>query len=517
MLLNRSAEIRILIAMVALVILFNADYTAINVALVPISKTFNTPISYIQWILSGYTLVWAACSIPGGKLADHMGYKHTLLLGIGIFGIGTLLGGMSFCSWFLILSRVIQAIGAAICLPAVYGIIIEGIDCARQKLAFGLMASAAAIGLIIGPTLSSILIYISNWRFIFFINLPIVFFAFYVFTINYHNRIKKKQGEQLDYLNLFLLIFAIMGIALLLNQVSSWDINSIKTFSVLCTSLSALVFFFATQGQKKPPILRVSLFAIKPYLGSNLLYIVTMFDFVFFLVIFGLYLQNIKNYSIYNTGLLFFCFSGAFGCMSLVTPKLLKKLSIFQVTFVGEVLITTGFIFVSNFADPVSTLKIVFLFLFVGTALGLLFPAFNTKMASCLPKNIVGEGSGIFLMIGLLSSSLFTVSSVMLLNFWMNNQFFYLLKHGSLYLTGSQKSNMAEMLAQVHMSLRSLTKINIYHGEKYIHIFHLSFYYAMHKLAVIGVTLNFFALIIIRATLHKPSYSCIKKVKLNEI
>lgn len=496
----------ILAAMVFLTILFNADYTAVSVILTTVSKFFNAPIPYIQWVLSGYTLVWATLSVPGGKFADFLGHKRAILIGTSIFGIGSLLGGSAFTAWFLILSRGIQSMGAAICLPAIYGIIITRLSEKQQKTAFGLISSSAAMGLIIGPMLSSVLMRYCNWRFIFFINMPIVAFSFYVFSAKLDNYKNTPPKKQLNYFSLILFIFAIICFVLFMNKASALKLVDIKTMSLLVLSICFFVlFFYAQKHFKMEPLIRMSLFKIKPYLVSNLLYIATTFNFVFSLIIFGLYLQNVKHYHPSFVGLIFVCLSGAFGCISLITPKLLKSLSTSSVTLAGELLTIVGFIISFYFSANTTLPSIIGLQLIMGTALGLLFPAFNTKMALCLPKEVAGEGASVFLMIGLLFSSMFAALSTMVLNFLLQTQFFDLLKYRSIPISIIQKAAIVKMLSHASLSFHDLVSVGIADPEKYLSIFYSAFCYAMHNIAIIGVTLNLVAAAVIITTFQKKN------------
>src|SRR6187551_3111824 len=84
----------LLLAMILLIGLINVDYTAVNIALVVISKELETDLNTLQWLLSGYVLAWAATVVPAGQLADIYGKRRMLILGITLFALSSLWCGL---------------------------------------------------------------------------------------------------------------------------------------------------------------------------------------------------------------------------------------------------------------------------------------------------------------------------------------------------------------------------------------------------------------------------------------
>src|SRR6478735_8523823 len=104
----------VLLAIGVLIFLTNIDYTAVNLTLVPIAAEINTDLNSLQWLLSGYVLVWAALVIPAGRMADLYGKRRCLVVGLMLFLAGSALTGLGQSIEVLIAGRVLQGIGAAI-------------------------------------------------------------------------------------------------------------------------------------------------------------------------------------------------------------------------------------------------------------------------------------------------------------------------------------------------------------------------------------------------------------------
>ena len=113
----------LLIAVTLFMVMINIDYTAVNLALVTISHALNSNLNTMQWLLSAYTLAWAAVIIPAGKLSDIYGRKCLALIGLVLFVAGSLFAGGAHAAWLLILGRIFQGLAGAFAIPALYGFI----------------------------------------------------------------------------------------------------------------------------------------------------------------------------------------------------------------------------------------------------------------------------------------------------------------------------------------------------------------------------------------------------------
>src|SRR3990167_3553636 len=98
----------VLIAVGVLIFILNIDYTAVNLTLVPISEEINADLNSLQWLLSGYVLIWAAFVIPAGRVADLYGKRNTLIVGLILFLAGSCLTGLGHSVEMLIGGRVLQ-------------------------------------------------------------------------------------------------------------------------------------------------------------------------------------------------------------------------------------------------------------------------------------------------------------------------------------------------------------------------------------------------------------------------
>jgi EmrB/QacA subfamily drug resistance transporter len=156
------------------------DFTALSVAIPEIQKSFDTSLSRAQWVINAYALVFGVLIVTGGRLADLYGRKKLFMIGATIFGVFSLGCGVAPDVYWLIACRGLMGIGGAIMWPAVLGMMYSILPEERAALAGALLIGVAGIGNAFGPLLGGLLTDVLSWRWVFFVNLPIVAIAMFV-------------------------------------------------------------------------------------------------------------------------------------------------------------------------------------------------------------------------------------------------------------------------------------------------------------------------------------------------
>src|SRR6266567_1497005 len=150
------------------------DISIVNVALPSIQSELHFSASGLQWVVNAYTLTFAGFLLLGGRAADLFGRRRMFLLGLGMFTVASLLGGLAQNQAMLLAARALQGLGGAVLAPATLTILTtsfaEGPERAR---ALGVWSAVAAAGASAGALLGGILTDLISWRWILFVNVPI--------------------------------------------------------------------------------------------------------------------------------------------------------------------------------------------------------------------------------------------------------------------------------------------------------------------------------------------------------
>jgi MFS family permease len=150
------------------------DITITNVALPTIQRALGTTTQQLQWVVNAYALAAGGFLLLGGRLADRLGRRRVFLAGMGLFAVGSLLGGLAPSVGWLIAARALQGLGAALTGPAAFSIITTTFaEGPERNRAVGLWSATAAAGGALGMLVGGLLTQYAGWRWVLFVNVPI--------------------------------------------------------------------------------------------------------------------------------------------------------------------------------------------------------------------------------------------------------------------------------------------------------------------------------------------------------
>ncbi len=164
---------RVLAVSAAGVFVVFLDATVVNIAFPALAADFDTTSrAGLSWVLNAYAVVFGALLVTAGRLADARGRKKVFLLGLTVFAVASGLCGLAPTVPLLIAARALQAVGAALLVPASLGLLLPEFPAAKRASAVGIWGAAGAVAAAAGPTLGALLIKGPGWRWVFYVNLP---------------------------------------------------------------------------------------------------------------------------------------------------------------------------------------------------------------------------------------------------------------------------------------------------------------------------------------------------------
>ena len=148
--------------------------SSVSVALPTIGRDLHASSTSLEWIVDSYVIVYASLLIAGGVLSDRQGRKGMFMIGVTLFGLGSLVSGVAPTVGWLIGGRVIQGLGPAIVTPTSLAIISVTFDDPRERAtAIGVWSSGSGLALALGPAIGGLLVVASGWRSVFLLNVPL--------------------------------------------------------------------------------------------------------------------------------------------------------------------------------------------------------------------------------------------------------------------------------------------------------------------------------------------------------
>jgi EmrB/QacA subfamily drug resistance transporter len=280
------------------------DTTVVNVAINTLGRDFNTPLSTIQWIVTGYTLALATVIPVTGWAADRFGTKRLYMLSIALFLAGSALSGAAWSAGSLIAFRVLQGLGGGMLMPAGMTILTRAAGPQRVGRVMAIIGVPMLLGPILGPILGGWLVDAVSWRWIFFINLPIGVIAL-LLSLRILPKDTPQPAHRFDALGLFLLS---PGLALLIyglaQSSSSGGFGSAKVLLPAIAGVILLAAFIRHALRTADALIDLRLFANRKFAaaaGTLILMVISVFGAMLLL---PLYLQAVRGESALQSGLL---------------------------------------------------------------------------------------------------------------------------------------------------------------------------------------------------------------------
>ncbi len=236
------------------------DGSIVAVALPKMGKDLDLTFTTSIWVQAVYLLVMAVLLIPLGRLADRRGRVHYYLGGVALFTVGSLLSGLSMNVTWLIASRAVQGVGAALLVATSTAIVTAVFPPRERGRALGINVMAVYLGLTVGPPLGGFLTDSLGWRSIFFVNIPIgvaVAVCGYL-LLPRHERGNERAGGS-DPVGTVLWALTLICLLVPVSFASEWGWTSARTLGLLAAAAAALALFAAVELRHRTPLLSLDL------------------------------------------------------------------------------------------------------------------------------------------------------------------------------------------------------------------------------------------------------------------
>jgi len=280
------------------------DSTIVVLALPDMMVKLHADLIHMVWVIMGYILVSTVFLLTFGRIADMLGRVRMYNLGFVVFTIGSALCGFSTNATQLILFRLLQGSGAAMMLVNSPAIITEVFPPHERGRALGINGVTWALGGVASPILGGLILTVTDWRWIFFINVPIgTLGALWAYRA-LHEMSEPKQGEKFDPVGAALFSFSLIAILLALTLGIEYGWTKLPILLLFAAFVISLTLFFWWEKGTVDPMLDFSLFKNRVYNFSVLAAMLQSLGLfaVNFLIVF--YLQAVRGYNPLRAALL---------------------------------------------------------------------------------------------------------------------------------------------------------------------------------------------------------------------
>jgi EmrB/QacA subfamily drug resistance transporter len=386
----------VLAAMIFAVAMTFIDQTIVAIAVPELQKDLSLSSTGVEWVINAYLLALAALFAFGGRLADVVGHRTMLVIGVVVFAVSSGLCGAtptgSLGEPWIIFWRVVEGVGAALMFPAALAIVLGSFPMDQRGKAmaifFAITGGLTAIGPLAGGYLSE-----WTWRAIFWVNIPVAIIALVLTQISKPEN--EKRPAKIDYRGA-VLITAGMGLAVLgLQQSSTWGWSNPATLVSVAVGLVLLAVFIRSELAAEKPLINLRIFRDRFFAVDNAILFIMMICFLPLFFFASMYAQIALGDSPSTAGLYLLVFFGGFAAASQWGGRILDARGARPAVIPGCALAAVGYyLFAQQLTDLSFDSQWPYL-LMVGAGMGLILAPANTDALNRAPSTSYGEATGI--------------------------------------------------------------------------------------------------------------------------
>jgi EmrB/QacA subfamily drug resistance transporter len=371
------------------------DASIVNVALPTIQTDLHANLSDLQWVVDAYTLPFAALLLTAGTLGDRFGRKRLFLAGLVLFVLGSLLCGFAPTLGWLLAGRVVQGVGAAALMPGSLSVLVAAFPEPRQRAqAIGLWAGVSGVALAAGPLVGGVLIQLSSWPAIFFVNVPIGVVALALgLPLLSESRNPKAQG--IDLPGQVLVTGTLVCLALALIESSSQGWTSPLILGLFSGAAVLLAAFLLVESRVREPMLPLGLFRNRVFSVANVAAFLLFFAMLgtFFFV--TQFFQAVQGYTALEAGLRTLPTTMGIFLISPFAGILTARLGPRLPVVLGALLAGGALLLVTRIEPDSSYATLWWDFGLVGIGFGLMISPLTAAVLSATPPTRAGLGSSV--------------------------------------------------------------------------------------------------------------------------
>jgi EmrB/QacA subfamily drug resistance transporter len=371
------------------------DATIVNVALPHIQRSLGFSTSALSWVLNAYILTFGGFLLLGARAGDLFGRRRVFLLGIAVFSLSSLVGGLAVSGWALLAARAVQGMGAALAAPCALSLLTTAFPEGQQRVrAIGLYTTVSAAGGATGLVAGGFLTQLVSWRWVMFVNVPI---GVVVWLVGRSVLVEsERQHGHFDLIGALTCTVGVTGMVLGLVEAGSLGWSNPVTLVGLVGGLFVFGFFLHHESRVEEPILPLSLLSHVTRNSANASRALLYAGFYGLFYFLAQFLQDVQGYSPLRAGLAFVPMPASVFLASQLTSRvLLRRVQEKVVMVVGTAIAIAGLVLATRVGAGSTYAQIVVSLVLIGAGSGMTLVALTSASLADVPPDIAGAASGL--------------------------------------------------------------------------------------------------------------------------
>ncbi|MFF3924366.1 MFS transporter [Paenibacillus lactis] len=372
------------------------DYTIIFVAMPSLGNELGFSANHLQWVVSAFSLAYGGFLLLGGRLSDLLGRRRMFIIAMALFGLGSLLGGLSESQLMLIVARGVQGLGGALLSPATLSLIVSNFnEGAERNRAMGIWASMGGVGLSLGLLLGGVLTSYIGWEATFFVNVPIALIVIILAPIVLAESKVSTATRHYDAAGTISVTAGLMLVVYYLIQspVEGWFSASTLPYVLLGAAL--FIAFIIIERRTKEPLISFGLFRNRNLTGAALTAFLLSASFGSLYYFLTLYTQGVLHYSAIQSGLSFLPLTLSALLGARFINRILTRIGVAGTIAAGMGLGTIGFLLLTRLSETGTAWGIIPGTVIIGLGQALVFTTMFIAGSTGVDPKVQGVASAL--------------------------------------------------------------------------------------------------------------------------
>jgi EmrB/QacA subfamily drug resistance transporter len=374
------------------------DLSIVNVAFPDLEASYpDASQASLAWVITAYSIVFGALLVTGGRTGDRLGRRRTFMTGVVVFLVGSALCGIAPNVATLIVSRVLQGVGAAFLVPASVALLIAAYLPERRTQMVALWGGIGALAVATGPSLGAALVSAGGWRWAFFVNLPIGAAVLLLGRRALTESDVDPTAARPDYVGVATVSLAIASLVLALSEGATWGWSDPRILGAFAANVVLGAAFVRRSRRHPEPVVDPALFRDRSFVTANTATFVYAVGFFAMLLGNILFLTGVWDYSIMRAGLAVTPGPLVVALVAGPAGKLANRVGFRSVLVVGALCFAGGLGWFVAQVDATPAYLADWLpgSVIVGLGIGMTFPVLSAAAVSSLPPHRYAVGSAV--------------------------------------------------------------------------------------------------------------------------
>jgi EmrB/QacA subfamily drug resistance transporter len=374
------------------------DLSIVNVAFPDLERSYpEASAAALAWVITGYSIVFGALLVTGGRTGDRSGRRRTFLGGVAVFLAGSLLCGFAPNVVFLVASRVLQGVGAAFLVPASVALLIAAYPPERRTQVVAQWGGIGALAVATGPSLGAAIVSAGGWRWAFFVNVPVGAAILLLGRRILSESAVERGSARPDYLGVGLLSGSLAALVLAISEGTSWGWSDPRIVGAFAAAALFGTAFVTRSLHHPEPVVDLTLFRSRSFVAANAATLVYAAGFFPMLLGNILFLTGVWDYSIMRAGLAVTPGPLVVALVAGTAGKVAARIGFRPVLAAGALCFASGLLWFVFRVEATPDYLRDWLpgTLVVGLGIGLTFPVLSAAAVASLPPHRFAVGSAV--------------------------------------------------------------------------------------------------------------------------